>query len=260
MWVRAERPPWYLSVVGGALYKASTSSAAMVSEYFGYLEKGQIPPKVPVVVDKASCNANEDINFRFTRFTVSRRVVGSVGGESCSNKNGGPSNVNVGLLSPTGDLVTSVLTSPTGSYSFTNIIPGKYKLRASRPDFNVEVRGSAEVELRFENGLVDDIFFVPGYDIRGSVVAQGDPILGVHIYLYSNDISRVDCALGSSNAPGQRKALCHAVSDAEGMFTFKLIPCGVPVKLENNGDYHNGGDIECPTGSSTSVADANVWL
>ncbi|EPS71957.1 hypothetical protein M569_02801, partial [Genlisea aurea] len=45
MRVRAERPPWYLSVVGGALYKASTSSVAMVSEYIGYLEKGQIPPK-----------------------------------------------------------------------------------------------------------------------------------------------------------------------------------------------------------------------
>ncbi|KAI8007539.1 hypothetical protein LOK49_LG07G00921 [Camellia lanceoleosa] len=92
------------------------------------------------------------------RFTVSGRVVGSIGGESCSNKNGAPSNVNVELLSPTGDLVTSVLTSPAGSYSFTNIIPGKYKLHASRPDFNVEVRGSAEVELGFENGLVDDIF------------------------------------------------------------------------------------------------------
>lgn len=86
MRVRAERPPWYLSVVGGALYvrkaffviicfcflkffnalvstksatepwfipyescllqKATASSAAVVSDYVGYLEKGQIPPKV----------------------------------------------------------------------------------------------------------------------------------------------------------------------------------------------------------------------
>ncbi|KAG2399930.1 Acetyl-CoA carboxylase [Vigna angularis] len=45
MRVRAERPPWYLSVVAGALYKASASSAALVSDYVGYLEKGQIPPK-----------------------------------------------------------------------------------------------------------------------------------------------------------------------------------------------------------------------
>ncbi|KAL5992309.1 acetyl-coenzyme-A carboxylase [Asimina triloba] len=49
MRVRAERPPWYISVVGGALYvssKASTSSAALVSDYIGYLGKGQIPPKL----------------------------------------------------------------------------------------------------------------------------------------------------------------------------------------------------------------------
>lgn len=58
------------------------------------------------------------------RFTVSGRVVGAVGGESCSLKNGGPSNVNIELLSPSGDPISSVLTSSTGSYSFTNIIPG----------------------------------------------------------------------------------------------------------------------------------------
>lgn len=185
------------------------------------------PDKVPVVVDHAGCNANEDINFRFTGFTISGRVVGAIGGESCSLKNGGPSNVNIELLSPSGDLISSVLTSSEGSYSFNNIIPGNYKLQASHPDLTVEVRGSTEVELGFGNGLVDDIFFVPGYDINGFVVAQGNPILGVHIYLYSNDVSEVDCPQGSGNAPGQGKSLCHAVSDADGMFTFKSLPCGV---------------------------------
>ncbi|KAK2968332.1 hypothetical protein RJ640_021721 [Escallonia rubra] len=184
------------------------------------------PEQVPVVVDHTGCNANEDINFQFTGFSISGKVVGAVGGESCSHKTGGPSNVNVELLSPTGDLVSSVLTSPTGSYSFTNIIPGSYQLRASHRDFNVEVRGSTEVELGFNNGVVDNIFFVPGYNICGSVVAQGNPILGVHIYLYSDDISEVDCPQESNNAPGQRKTLCHAVSDADGMFVFRSIPCG----------------------------------
>lgn len=55
---------------------------------------------------------------------MSGKVGGAVGGGSCPNKNGGPSNVKVELLSSTGDLVSSVLTSSTGSYSFTNIIPG----------------------------------------------------------------------------------------------------------------------------------------
>ncbi|CAL0305547.1 unnamed protein product [Lupinus luteus] len=57
MRVRAERPPWYLSVVGGALYKASASSAALVSDYVGYLEKGQIPPKhISLVHSQVSLN------------------------------------------------------------------------------------------------------------------------------------------------------------------------------------------------------------
>ncbi|KAA0067414.1 acetyl-CoA carboxylase 1-like [Cucumis melo var. makuwa] len=57
MRVRAERPPWYISVVGGALFKASTSSAAMVSDYIGYLEKGQIPPKhISLVHSQVSLN------------------------------------------------------------------------------------------------------------------------------------------------------------------------------------------------------------
>ncbi|KAK8998240.1 hypothetical protein V6N11_083633 [Hibiscus sabdariffa] len=185
------------------------------------------PDKVPVVIDDNGCNNNEDINFRFTGFTLSGRVVGAVGGKSCSVKNGGPANVNVDLLSPHGDLISSELTMSDGRYLFKNIIPGKYKLRASSPDLKIEVRGSTEVELGFQNGVVEDIFFAAGYDIHGSVVAQGNPILGVHIYLYSDDVIEVDCPQGSGNAPEQRKALCHAVSDADGLFTFKPIPCGI---------------------------------
>ncbi|VAH23018.1 unnamed protein product [Triticum turgidum subsp. durum] len=45
MRVKAERPPWYLSVVGGALYEASSRSSSAVTDYVGYLSKGQIPPK-----------------------------------------------------------------------------------------------------------------------------------------------------------------------------------------------------------------------
>ncbi|XP_058224894.1 acetyl-CoA carboxylase 1-like isoform X2 [Rhododendron vialii] len=65
MRVRAERPPWYLSVVGGGLYKASTSSAAMVSEYVGYLEKGQIPPKHISLV-----NSKISLNIEGSKYTI----------------------------------------------------------------------------------------------------------------------------------------------------------------------------------------------
>lgn len=65
MRVRAERPPWYLSVVGGALYKASASSAAMVSDYVGYLEKGQIPPKHISLV-----NSQVSLNIEGSKYTI----------------------------------------------------------------------------------------------------------------------------------------------------------------------------------------------
>lgn len=50
--------------------------------------------------------------------------------------------------------------------------------------------------------------------------------MGVYIYLYSDDVLEVDCPQGSANVLGSRKALCHVVSDADGLFTFKSIPCG----------------------------------
>ncbi|GMH30789.1 hypothetical protein Nepgr_032632 [Nepenthes gracilis] len=184
------------------------------------------PDKVPVFIDNGGCNGNEDINFRFTGFALSGRVLGAVG-ESCRSKNGGPSNVSVELLSSLGDPISSVLTSTTGDYSFKDLTPGNYRLQASHPDMKVEVRGPTEVELGFGNGVVSDFFFIPGYEIHGLVVAQGNPILGVHFYLYSEDALEIDCPQGSGDAHGERKALCHAISDADGKFTFKSIPCGL---------------------------------
>ncbi|KAH6756778.1 hypothetical protein C2S53_000179 [Perilla frutescens var. hirtella] len=63
---------------------------------------------VPVILDHTGCNANEDINFQFTGFTLSGRVMGAVSGNSCSHKDNGPSNVNVELISGSGDVVSSV--------------------------------------------------------------------------------------------------------------------------------------------------------
>eukprot|EP01018_Ginkgo_biloba_P008909 Gb_02734 [translate_table: standard] len=184
------------------------------------------PDQVPVAVDHTGCNGNEDINFRFTGFTLSGRVLGAVGGESCPMINGGPANIKVELISIDSGLATVVHTAAGGSYRFTDIIPGTYKLVASDPVLRVEQRGSPEVELGFGNRVVDDIFYVPGYDIEGLVVSQGNPVLGVHVYLYSDDVMEVNCSQGFGSAPWLKQALCYAVSDATGKFTFNSIPCG----------------------------------
>ncbi|XP_042493144.1 acetyl-CoA carboxylase 1-like [Macadamia integrifolia] len=65
MRVRSERPTWYLSVVGGALYKALSSSKAVVSDYVGYLEKGQIPPKHISLV-----NSQVSLNIEGSKYTI----------------------------------------------------------------------------------------------------------------------------------------------------------------------------------------------
>lgn len=59
---------------------------------------------------------------------ISGKVVGPVGGKSCS-KRGGPPGVKVELMTESDELVASALTSSSGEYSFTNIIPG-FSLRA----------------------------------------------------------------------------------------------------------------------------------
>lgn len=184
------------------------------------------PDQVPVSVDHNGCNGNEDINFRFTGFTISGRVLGAVGAESCPEINGGPANVKVELISTSNDLINAVFTSQGGSYMFTNITPGKYRLVASHPMLTIVQRGSPEIELGFGNLVVDDIFYVPGYDMDGLVVSQGNPVLGVHVYLYSDDVHEVKCPQGSGAAPWPNQALCHAISDANGKFAFNFIPCG----------------------------------
>jgi hypothetical protein len=49
--------------------------------------------------------------------------------------------------------------------------------------------------------------------------------VGVHLYLYSNDVTEVPCPQGFSDAP-KEGALCHAISGADGKFTFRSLPCG----------------------------------
>ncbi|KAJ4775918.1 Nodal modulator 1 [Rhynchospora pubera] len=183
------------------------------------------PEKVPVLLDHNGCNANADINFKFTGFMISGQVLGTVGAHTCQLNNHGPSGVRVDLLSPSGDLLSHVFTSHTGHYSFPNVIPGNYKLSASHADYEIETRGSTEVKLGFGNAKVDDFFFVSGYNVDGSIVSKGNPISGVNVYLYSNDVSEVHCPKGFGDGP-RPGALCHAVSDADGNFVFTSLPCG----------------------------------
>ncbi len=76
-----------------------------------------------------------DINFHFIGFTISRRVMGVVGAESCLDINGGHANVNIELISTSNDLINDVFMLQGGSYTFTNITPRKYRLVSSHHEY-----------------------------------------------------------------------------------------------------------------------------
>ncbi|KAL3685292.1 hypothetical protein R1sor_003314 [Riccia sorocarpa] len=186
------------------------------------------PEQVTALVGHNGCNNNDDINFRYTGFTVSGKVLGASGGASCAGTDS-PGGVTVTAVRD-GEVVeekVTVVTSPGGSYTFKNLHPGKYKLSASHPKWNVQVKGVPEIELGWGNGVVDDMFFIAGYDIDGSVVSQGNPVLGVEVYLYSNGVQELSCPQGPGIAsPLPKKALCHVVSGVDGKFKFSAVPCG----------------------------------
>jgi hypothetical protein len=50
-------------------------------------------------------------------------------------------------------------------------------------------------------------------------------MLGVYLYLYSNDVTELPCPQGFGDAP-REGALCHAISGVDGEFIFKSLPCG----------------------------------
>lgn len=52
------------------------------------------------------------------------------------------------------------------------------------------------MDLGFGNGVVDDIFFVPGYDISGSVVSQVKLLVGNWLH---SDITMICTSLLSLN-------------------------------------------------------------
>ena len=149
--------------------------------------------------------------------------MGAIGRENCSVKHFGPSNVNVELHSLSNGLIASTSTSSIGKYSFSNVIPGKYWIHAYSSELSVLERGSTEMELGFGNVVISDMFQASGYDISGFFVAQGLPVLGVHVYLYSNDVAERNCSRSHSSAIGQRKALCDTISNADGMFQVRSL-------------------------------------
>eukprot|EP00959_Pyramimonas_sp_CCMP1952_P111043 2323160-Pyramimonas_sp.AAC.1 len=69
---------------------------------------------------------------------------------------------------------------------------------------------------------------VNGYDMRGTVLSEGSPVLNVQVLLFSDakGDAQVACDAAGRAAAAPHGALCSTVTDADGVFAFPSCPCG----------------------------------
>eukprot|EP00898_Chlorokybus_atmophyticus_P005383 jgi/Chlat1/5846/Chrsp4S06365 len=213
------------------------------------------PDAVTTAVDSHGCHSGKDINFVYTGFSLTGKVLGPEGGASCQTDEPGPAGVTVVAQSPKVRVTTETLRGAT--YTFTNLLPDLYEVEASHPTWTVT--GKAVAEVTWEGKTeVPATLRVLGYDVRGHVLSQGNPMLGVNLFLYSNDVKSVECE--NPNAQGPRgTALCQTTSNEKGEFKFSAVPCGRYNLVPNYQGEHTVFDV-APSALDITVGHGSLVL
>lgn len=106
------------------------------------------------------------------------------------------------------------------------------------------------MELGFENGIVDDIFFVPGYDLLGFVVAQVKPcvknfftVAAFYIYL-----KKLCCQQQRPNL-----ILNHSESATWILLNLSVRSCTKSAPILRDFKYFDATSIDVSLGSSLSL-------
>lgn len=184
------------------------------------------PDSVPLHVDGSSdpCSRNQDINFTFKGFAVTGQIL-SHGGSI------GPTGIKVILKKSTGELLGETTSGDSGTYSFTQVYPGNYIIEASHPSWILE-QSSESVAVLQDNVITKNKVIVAGYDVRGSVFSEGEPIQGVHFLLFSKKEfpgkkSLTGCSeslVKGCTQPKDMFYICHVTSASDGSFVFPSLP------------------------------------
>ncbi|XP_053328290.1 nodal modulator 1-like [Spea bombifrons] len=186
------------------------------------------PTSVPLHVDGVNdiCTKGEDINFFFTGFSVSGKVLSR-------NQDAGPVGVQVAMQrAGSGINLQTTVTQTGGKFAFYKVLPGEYEIVASHPTWLLK-EAATTVQVTNSNAQALNPLIVAGYDVAGSVRSDGEPMKGVMFLLFSSSVSREDI-LGCDLAPvegfqGKDESLsylCHITSQENGMFTFQSLPSG----------------------------------
>ncbi|CAG9796827.1 unnamed protein product [Diatraea saccharalis] len=181
------------------------------------------PSQVKLVVDGTTdqCSTGQDINFAFNGFGITGRVI-------TAGQKQGPSGISVQLINQKGE-VRNTVTSASGDFHFTPVIPGKYTLKASHPRWKLEPSQAVVQVTEGNTALPVGVLAVKGYDVRGSVTSFGAPLSGLHVLLYSKETNQQLRVEGCKTALLQGvpdSPICYSITDNNGEFSFGLVPAG----------------------------------
>ncbi|XP_053550913.1 nodal modulator 3 [Bombina bombina] len=186
------------------------------------------PTSVPLHVDGVNdiCTKGEDVNFVFTGFSVTGKVLSR-------NEHSGPQGVQVAMRrAGSGVNLQTTATQKGGKFAFYKVLPGDYEIVASHPMWTLK-EATTMVQVISSNAQALNTLIVAGYDVSGSVRSDGEPMKGVMFLLFSSSIKSEDI-LGCNLSPvegfqGKDESLsylCHITSGDDGSFTFLSLPSG----------------------------------
>ncbi|XP_014218232.1 nodal modulator 1 [Copidosoma floridanum] len=170
------------------------------------------------------CSQGRDINFFFTGFGITGKVVAATKTKTASQLKG----ISVSLHDQHNkSRLGLAVTSDDGVFSFTPIQPGKYVLVASHPSWLME-KHSTVVTVKEGNTIVKDgELSVFGFDVSGRVTTtEGEPVGKVYFLLFGNGQTK-NCAITPVEGYNKnQKPLCHVSSDETGRFLFPAVSPG----------------------------------
>ncbi|XP_037561921.1 nodal modulator 2-like [Dermacentor silvarum] len=187
------------------------------------------PASVDLHIDGTTdpCSTAQDINFVFKGFSIVGKVVSD-------GQQEGPPGVTVELRDSQGKTLQKAQSTKGGGYAFTRILPGEYTLIASHSTWTLG-RSSTTVKVIDDNGTPAESLVVAGYDVRGEVFGEGDPIRGVHFVLATDKsetaakLALKGCEASSPHGfslPAGLRFLCTVTSGNDGQFVFPAVPPG----------------------------------
>lgn len=179
--------------------------------------------KVDGETDK--CSRGEDINFRFTGFTVSGKVISK-------GQSDGPAGVTVNLFKEgTTSVLQTTTTGEGGAYTFSKVMPGDYSVQATSTGYKFS-QSQAKFTVKADNVNVASSMVISGYQVTGSVQSEGEAIKGVNFILFSKQFKKEDISDCKKDIPSSFthsesvSPLCYVLSGEDGNFVFPSLPVG----------------------------------